>query len=102
MEVELLYFSGCPNWRVAQERLIEALRLTGHAEQPIALVEVDTDERARQLRFPGSPTIRLDGRDALPTPVQNHGMSCRVYAGPDGLSGAPSLDQLVRVLTDGP
>ncbi|GAA1456752.1 DUF2703 domain-containing protein [Nocardiopsis exhalans] len=100
MDVELLYFSGCPNWQVAQERLTEALKRTGHADQRVTLVEVETDEQAQQLHFPGSPTIRLNGQDPFPAPAQTPGMSCRVYATPEGLSGAPSLDELVRALTD--
>ena len=30
------------------------------------MVEVESDEQARAERFPGSPTIRLDGVDAHP------------------------------------
>ena len=30
------------------------------------LVVVNTDEEARRLRFPGSPTLRVDGRDLFP------------------------------------
>jgi len=100
MVVELLYFSGCPNWQVAQERLTEALERTGHADQRVTLVEVEADAQAQRLHFPGSPTIRLNGRDPFPAPEQTYGMSCRIYTTPDGLSGVPSLDQLVRALAD--
>lgn len=37
---------------------------------------------------------------AAATPERTQGMSSRVYTTADGLSGVPSLDQLVRVLTD--
>jgi hypothetical protein len=35
-------------------------------EADIELVAVNSDEEARRLRFPGSPTIRVDGRDLFP------------------------------------
>src|SRR5699024_12866367 len=97
---EPLYSPGCPNWQVAQERLPEALERTGHADQRVTLVEVETDAQAQRLHFPGSPTIRLNGRAPFPAPEQTYGMSCRIYTTPDGLSGVPSLDQLVRALAD--
>jgi hypothetical protein len=48
--------------------------------------------------FPGSPTILIDGRDpfAGATPV---GPVCRRYPTEHGLDFAPSLEQLVEVLT---
>ncbi|WP_201294703.1 MULTISPECIES: hypothetical protein [unclassified Nocardiopsis] len=100
MDVELLYFAGCPNWRVPRDRLARALRAAGHADQWIALVAVDTDERARELRLPGSPAIRVDGRDPFPAPEGAYGMTCRIYPAPDGPGGAPSVDQLVRALSE--
>ncbi|WP_046470282.1 DF family (seleno)protein [Allosalinactinospora lopnorensis] len=100
MDAELLYFAGCPNWRLARERLTEALRIAGHPGRQITLTAVETDEEAQTLRFPGSPTIRLNGRDPFPSPDRTHGMSCRVYATPEGLDGAPTVDQLVQAITD--
>ncbi|GAA3760520.1 DF family (seleno)protein [Salinactinospora qingdaonensis] len=98
MKVELLYFSGCANWRVARERLAHALQLTGHTDQRIELVVVVTEEQAQQLRFPGSPTIRIGGGDLFPRPEQRPGLSCRLYATAEGVDGAPSLAQLVEAV----
>jgi hypothetical protein len=99
MDIELLYFAGCPNWHLARERLGQALTTAGHADLEIHLRAVGTDQEAQALRFPGSPTIRIDGHDPFPSPAQTHGLTCRVYATPDGLAGAPTVDQLVRALT---
>ncbi|MDP9476919.1 MAG: hypothetical protein M3R38_14745 [Actinomycetota bacterium] len=39
----------------------------------VALAGVDTDEEARRLRFPSTPTIRVDGRDPFPGPERGEG-----------------------------
>ena len=100
MDIELLYFTGCPNWAVAQERIHEALVAVGRSDSPVRLRAVETDEEAQALHFNGSPTILIDGRDPFPAPAGSYGLSCRVYPTPDGLVGAPTVDQLVRALTD--
>jgi len=58
--IELLYFDGCPSHTPAGEFLREALA-EGGLEAEVELVAVNTDDEARRLRFPGSPTIRVDG-----------------------------------------
>lgn len=98
MDVELQYFDGCPNWRHAQERLREALRLAGHEDVPIALRRVETHEDAVALGFSGSPTIRIDGIDPFATDGGGPGLTCRLYHDPAGLSGCPSLEDLVTAL----
>jgi hypothetical protein len=44
----------------------------------VELVAVNTDEEAQRLRFPGSPTIRVDGEDLFP---YRSGRSTRLVAG---------------------
>ena len=98
MHIELLYFDGCPNWHVAHQRLDEALTSTGEHDIDVTLRTVKTDEEAQALWFPGSPTIRIDGRDPFPAAAQTYGLTCRVYSTPDGLAGSPTVDQLVQAL----
>ncbi|GAA0642022.1 hypothetical protein Stsp02_20360 [Streptomyces sp. NBRC 14336] len=98
MHIELLYFDGCPNWHVAHHRLGEALTATGQHDIDVTLRTVKTDEEAQALWFPGSPTIRIDGRDPFPAAAQTYGLTCRVYSTPDGLAGSPTVDQLVQAL----
>ena len=102
MDIELLYSTGCPNQRLAEERLAEALAAVGRPGAEVTLRAVETDEDAQALRFPGSPTIRVDGRDPFPTTARTYGLTCRVYPTPDGLAGAPTVDQLVQALTREP
>ena len=65
MEVEILYFDGCPSYREAQATLEEVLS-QGDVSAEVRPVAVNTDEDARRLRFPGSPTLRVDGEDCSP------------------------------------
>lgn len=92
--VELLYFTGCPTYLEAEQTLREVLE-EGGVDTDVTLVPVDTDEEARRLRFPGNPTVRIDGRDPFPTPERSWwGLACRVYATPEGPKGAPTAGML--------
>ncbi len=91
MQIELFYFDGCPTYRAAEGALSQALRAEG-LEARLELVAVNTDEEASRLRFPGSPTIRADGRDLFPVPDRSvWALGCRIYATPEGLRGAPTV-----------
>ncbi len=96
MDITLLYFEDCPNWKVADERLsaIAAeradIRLTRHL--------VETPAEAERTRFHGSPSILVDGVDVFAAPGAEVGLSCRRYLTPDGYQGAPTLAQLRAVL----
>lgn len=98
MQIMVRYFDGCPNWRVAVERLRAVLDDGGRGDVGILLEEVTTPERAAALGFRGSPTILIDGRDPFAAAGAEVGLSCRMYATPDGLRGAPTSDQLRRAL----
>jgi hypothetical protein len=99
VQVELLYFNGCPNTTTAQDRLTEALRSVGRDGGSVELCRVETVEQAEELKFLGSPTIRIDGTDPFASGTEPVAFACRVYATPMGLSGAPTIDQLLEVLS---
>ena len=64
-------------------------------EADVELVAVNTDEEARRLRFPGSPTIRVAGKDLFPTEErEDWRLGCRIYATPQGLKGSPTAEML--------
>jgi hypothetical protein len=85
--VELLWWEGCPSYPRALEELKAAMREEGLDPDTIEVRHIDSDEQAERERFPGSPTIRIDGEDILPPdggePI---GLSCRVYRLRDGRS----------------
>ena len=96
MDVALLYFDDCPNWKVADQRLAAIA-----AERPDVVVtrhRVETVEQAELLGFHGSPSILVDGVDVFADPGAGVGLSCRVYRTPQGLAGAPTMEQLRAAL----
>ena len=94
MRVELLYFDGCPSYAAATRIVREVLAELGE-EADVALVAVNTDEEARRLQFPGSPTIRVEGRDLFPVPKRSiWALGCRTYATPEGLKGCPTREMV--------
>ena len=99
MDVELLYWDGCPSYPEAKELLAEVLAERG-VDAEIRMHHVTTDEEARALRFPGSPTIRIDGRDIDRAGADSPpALTCRVYYLPDGrVSPIPSREHLEAAL----
>jgi hypothetical protein len=96
MDVSLLYFDGCPNWKVADQRL--AAIAAGHPEVVVTRHRVKTVQEAERLGFRGSPSILVDGVDVFAEPDAEVGLSCRLYRTPGGLAGAPTMQQLRAAL----
>lgn len=78
MVIEILYVPGCPGRTGARIEVEHWLRGRGQGAE-VREVEVKTAAQARRLRFRGSPTIRIDGRDAGPAErVPGTGVYCRL------------------------
>ena len=90
MKIELLTFEGCPNAQSAR-RLVERVVAESHVETEIAYVDVPDPEAAGRLRFLGSPTIRVDGRDIEPGADERteYVLACRIYRTEQGTAGVP-------------
>ena len=97
MDVRLPYFDGCPNRQETDDRLREALARLGQQVSP-TYVKGSTAEDAEQLSFRGSPTILVNGADPFAGDSAPVGLSCRVLHTPEGLRGAPTVEQLLAVL----
>ena len=65
MRMEIAHFDGCPTYLAAEKTLREVLEEQGIAAE-VELVAVSTDGEAQELRFAGSPTIRVDSEDLFP------------------------------------
>jgi len=89
MRIEVLYVPGCPNYQPTRERVERVLASEAVLEQ-VHSVPVRTE--AISLGFPGSPTVRVNGRDVEPNALIVPGLACRLYA--NGL-GVPS-EEIVR------
>lgn len=99
IEVELLYFDGCPSWHHAV-RALEELAGEGVALR-VRTVAVSSPEEAQRCAFPGSPTLRVRGADLFPHALGDSrpgAMGCRVYRTPDGLQGWPTKAQIAAAL----
>lgn len=98
MKMEILYFDGCPTY-LQTEKTLRGVLAEEDIEAGVELVSVNTDEEAQELRFPGGPTIRVDGRDLFPVPKRaEYALGCRMYATPEGLKGSPTADMLKKAL----
>jgi hypothetical protein len=98
MRITLQYVDGCPNWSVADENLRRALQRAGLAGAVVEYQVVDTVEKAQECRFPGSPTILLDGLDPFAADGAAVGLSCRLFVIEGGLAGAPTVAQFVSAI----
>ena len=99
--VEILYFEGCPNQEPARA-LVERLARQLHVEPQIELVEVTDPEAAVELRFLGSPTVRVDGADVEPGAAERRdfAFSCRIYRSEHGVAEQPDESWVRQALTE--
>lgn len=90
MRIEILYLDGCPNHSPAVDRLRSVLAGEGLNLEVIE-IEVRDESTAKELKFFGSPTIRVNGLDieAGTREVTETGFACRRYPG-----GLPSEDMI--------
>jgi hypothetical protein len=102
LEVELLWFSDCANHRAAR-RLLEEVIAEIAPGTPIRDVDVTYPATAEQVRFPGSPTIRVDGKDVDPnyTDTGDYTPRCRLYRTSVGLRGLPERRWITDALRTG-
>ena len=99
MRIELLWFDGCPNHEAAGASVRQVLASRGLDATVLTSIEVD-EKSAVEVRFPGSPTIRVDGRDIEPgyREPDSYALSCRVYATSKGLRGQPETAWIERAI----
>jgi hypothetical protein len=95
VKIEFLYWEECPSHPETLARLQEVLEEDG-IDAPVELIHVDTDDQAQAFKFPGSPTIRIDGADLFPVPDMVVGLSCRVYQRPDGRATPLPTKEMIR------
>jgi hypothetical protein len=101
MKIEVLYFEGCPNHRIAVDRVTEVMREMG-IDTYVAEVNVLDEASARDIGFLGSPTIRINDIDVEPAArsSRNYGMLCRIYAVGQKREGAPPKDMIRAALRE--
>jgi len=92
VNVELLWWEGCPSTEAARTLVRTTLDELGHGDVDIRMVEIETDEQARERRFRGSPTILIDKVDLMrvlesepeASSEEEFALTCRLYRRRDG------------------
>lgn len=98
MRIELLVFEGCPNWEPARALFQEAMAALGIAGE-VQEIQVDSLEKAQALRFPGSPTLRVNGEDVAPLPEGfEPALGCRTYVVHGRRQGLPDQEGVLASL----
>jgi hypothetical protein len=96
MRIEILYVPGCPNYQPAVEQ-VERVLGSESLQAEIRSIAVRTDAEARELMFPGSPTIRVNGEDVDPRQTILPSLVCRLY---ENRSGIPPEELLRTAILD--
>ena len=98
-DVELLWFTDCPNHQVARALLHE---IVAELAPGSVIRDIDATEPsfAERVHFPGSPTIRVDGRDVQPGFVdpRDYSPRCRLYPTQQGLERIPPREWIEAAL----
>ena len=100
MKIEVLYLAECPSHSAAVKLVQDVLTAQGVAAD-IHEVLVTGEGMANQLKFPGSPTIRINGRDVAgePSGSRAFALSCRLYPGtPPG--GLPPVEMVRHAVVE--
>ena len=88
--IEVLYVQDCPHYP-ATLALVERVRAEVGIDTELRTGLVVDQAAADQARFPGSPTVRVDGRDVEPgsEPATEYTVACRLYRLEHRFAGQP-------------
>jgi len=100
LTIDFLYTDDCPHCSDALIILKEVLS-EEHIEADINMIPIANVEMAEQLKFLGSPTIRINGEDVEQgieqrTEYQGH---CRMYLYHEQVSEWPPKEMIREALT---
>jgi arsenate reductase len=94
VRIEVLVFEGCPHVSQALEMARDVATRLG-PDVSVRRVDVDTEEKAEELDFRGSPTLRVAGEDVELADKERRdvgalrekpvGLGCRTYEGGAGV-----------------
>jgi hypothetical protein len=88
--IEVLYVQDCPHYP-ATLALVERVRAELEIDAELRPSLILDQAGAEQARFPGSPTVRVDGRDVEPGSelVTEYLVGCRLYRLEHRFAGQP-------------
>jgi hypothetical protein len=88
--IEVLYVQDCPHYP-GTLALVERVRAELGIDTEFRTSVIVDQDAADQARFPGSPTVRVDGRDVEPgpEPATEYTVGCRLYRLEHRFTGQP-------------
>ena len=104
--IEVLYVQDCPHFRETLA-LVERVRAELGIDADLYSTLLADQAAADQARFPGSPTVRVDGHDVEPgsEPAAEYFLGCRLYRLEHSFAGQPEerwvRDALLRAAGPG-
>jgi hypothetical protein len=99
MRIELLYFNGCPGYKMALKYINEVLEDKG-IKLPVQMVKIASEEDAAKHHFLGSPSVRIDGEDIEPGTerITDTSQRCRLYLEDDNVLEWPGRKLITEAI----
>jgi hypothetical protein len=96
--IEVLYTEHCPFWKEVT-KIIEEILEKFEIQASVKKVKISSEDEARRLRFPGSPTVRINGVDVDPTFKETRGIiGCRIYNYRGKIYEYPPKDMIIKAV----
>jgi hypothetical protein len=95
--IEFQYFDGCPNAAETLENL-KGLMAQGLIKESLYITEIKGIEEAEGVKFQGSPTILLDGKDIYTgKEPKGYNYTCRIYTFDGEQTGVLSAERIIEL-----
>jgi hypothetical protein len=100
VKIEVLYVAECPSHPAAVKMVKDVLAAEGVMTEVYEMLVRD-EGMACELKFLGSPTIRVNGRDVAgeTRKAQSFALSCRLYPGSKQV-GLPPVELIHRAVIE--
>ncbi len=99
-QITIQHTPGCPNLPLAWERVEAAISQLGGSAPAVTVERIADPEDGTRRAFRGSPAVLFDGVDPF-GPAGVPAFACRTYRSDTGIDAAPSVRQILDVLTSG-
>jgi len=96
LKVEVLYVADCPSHGPTVRLLRDVLAAEGVQAEVAEVLVVDA-RMASELKFSGSPTIRINGQDIAAEAPKSGTLACRLYPGSPQI-GVPPMELVRRAV----
>lgn len=97
VKIELLHTKECPYWKEALKTLVEVIN-TYKIDAELRVITIGGLRKAEKYRFPGSPTVRINGVDIDPKTIRSVGLGCRIYFHEGKPYGYPPRGMIIAAL----